>query len=173
MHSDTEAEAVGIRQPCLEELEHHSDRVVPHAVHLPWIGTGQERHHDGHGELGGDLPHLLVLHAVGGVEDGCTRVQRTACHLGTPRVDTHIDTQRGRCGDDRGEAIPLDLPVDDTGNVGGTLPADVDGVGPVVEQLPHPRHRLLRAEHDRIGVQRVGTRIHDTEKLHDPATYTA
>ena len=51
-----QAVPVGVGEAGVEELDDHLDRISLHMHHLAWVRTGQERHDDGHVEVGGDAP---------------------------------------------------------------------------------------------------------------------
>ena len=58
--------------------------------------------------------------------------------LRPPRVDAHLHAERREGRNDRRQPVPLLLPVHHRGDIGRALPAQVDGVGAVGQQLPGP-----------------------------------
>ncbi len=133
--------AVGVGEAVGEELDDRLDRVALHVLHPPRIRSGQERHDDRHVEVGRHLPHGGVLHPIGGVEHRRTGLERATGDLGPPRVDAHRHAERRERGNDRRQPVPLLLPVHHRGDVGRALPAHVDGVGAVGQELPGPGDR--------------------------------
>ena len=134
--------AVGLGEAVGEELEDRLDRVALHVLHPPRIRSGEERHDDRHVEVGRHLPHGGVLHPIGGVEHRRTGLERATGDLRPPRVDAHLHAERREGRDTIGASRSHScLPVDHRGDVGRALPAHVDGVGAVGQQLPGPGDR--------------------------------
>lgn len=118
-------EPVSVSEPKFEELDQRVDRIDAHMSHLTRVRAGQERDHDRYVEVGGDLPHLVGLHAVGGVDHGRAVAERQPHHLRSPRVDAERHAERRQRGHDLAalDAIPEpDSLVELRTTVGGMLP---------------------------------------------------
>ena len=100
--------------------------------------------------------------------------ERPPHDLRTPAVDADVDAERGERRHDGGEALPLHRPIDDRGDIGGALTAEVERVGAVGQQLPGPRHGGVGRGGDRSLVQRVGAGVdHAVEEHRGPTLPSA